>query len=449
MYVARYLGAEGFGILSFALAFTAIFGVITDFGLNQLATREIARNNSLTPKYLGNVATLKIILGAIAFGLIALTINLMHYPEQTKTIVYLTALFIVFNAFCVTFYAIFQAHERMEFVTLGRVLNAIMLLAGGIFAVVLHMSLPAFALVYFVTSSITLAFDIAISIWKFEKPRLEIDLAFWKRTLTEAWPFGLSTVFTSIYFWIGSVMLSVMKGDEVVGWFNAAYRLVFSLAIVPTVYFTAVFPVMSKYYVTSRDSLIIINERSMKYMLILAIPIAVGTSLLADKLIRIIFGSGYENSIIALQLLVWAVAFVFVSSGFARLFESSNRQMLVTSVAAGCALLNVLLNLVLIPKFSYIGASVTTIVTEFTALAVLSIWSSRIGYGLPPKQTTITLATTIGAGLVLGIFVFLLRNLTLWVLVPISSLLYFGVLFIIKGIDAQDIRLLKQVIVKK
>ena len=99
MYVARYLGAEGFGILSFALAFTGIFGLLTDIGLSPLTIREVARNRSLAKKYLGNIAVLKTILVIVTFGLIALSINLLGYPQQTITVVYLIALSVVFNAF--------------------------------------------------------------------------------------------------------------------------------------------------------------------------------------------------------------------------------------------------------------------------------------------------------------------------------------------------------------
>ena len=446
MYVARYLGAEGFGTLSFALAFIAIFGVFTDIGLNQLMTREVARDKTLAPKYLGNIINLKVILAVFTFVLIAVTINLLSYPQQTKIVVYFTAGFLAANTFSVMYYSIFQAYERMEFITLGRIINALSLLVGALFAVNQHLPVTAFALVYFLASAVSLLCNIVVSIWKFAKPKIEIDLGFWKETLKQAWPFGLAGAFSGIYFWIDSVMLSFMKGDEVVGWYNAAYRLVFVLTVIPGVFFTSAFPAMSKYYVTSKESLKLISEKSIKYMIILAVPIALGTSLLADKAIMLIFDPGYSNSIIALQILVWAVAFVFISSGFARLFESSNKQLIVTIVAGACALLNIVLNLILIPKYSYIGASIATVTTEFTALAILFIWSSRIGYGIPGKKIIDTLVKTLAASAVMGVFISILRDLTIWVLVPLSALLYFLMLFIIRGIDGEDRFLLKQII---
>ena len=117
MYTARYLGAAGFGILSFALAFTGIFGVFSDLGLSTLTVREVARDKSLASKYLGNIAVMKVILVIITFGLIALTINLLGYPEQTIKVVCLVALSIIFSAFSGMFYSIFQAYEKMEYIS--------------------------------------------------------------------------------------------------------------------------------------------------------------------------------------------------------------------------------------------------------------------------------------------------------------------------------------------
>ena len=123
MYTARYLGVAGFGILSFALAFTGIFGVFSDLGLSTLTVREVARDKSLAGKYLGNIAVMKLILVVVTFGLIALFINLLDYPEQTIMVVYLVALSVIFGAFSGMFNSVFQAYERMEYQSVGQILK--------------------------------------------------------------------------------------------------------------------------------------------------------------------------------------------------------------------------------------------------------------------------------------------------------------------------------------
>jgi O-antigen/teichoic acid export membrane protein len=94
-----------------------------------------------------------------------------------------------------------------------------------------------------------------ISAWKFTVPRIKVDLGFWKKMLRLAWPFALSGVFLTISLWIDSVMLSATKGNEAVGWYNAAYGLILILSFVPAAYFGAVFPIMSRFHVTSEGIL--------------------------------------------------------------------------------------------------------------------------------------------------------------------------------------------------
>lgn len=445
MYVARYLGAEGFGVLSTALAFTALFGVFTDVGLNTLATREVARNKAMAPKYLGNIASMKIILNVLTLILVGSTINLIDYPTETKIVVYFIALYLIIDAFNQMFYSIFRAYEKMEFVTLGRVLNAILMLSGALFAVSRGFSITAFALTYAAASASTFILNFGVSTTSFTRFKVEHDFAFWRAAIREAWPFGLVAIFAGIYFWISSVMLSLIQGDKAVGWFNTAFRLVFSLAIIPNIYFSAAFPVMSQFYLSSKDSLRFLFERSTRYMFILAVPIAIGTSILAPRAINLIFGAEYSNSVGVLQVLVWAVAIVFVTTGYIQLFASVNKQIIVTIMTGICAVVNVVLNLILIPKYSYIGASIATLATELTSIIIAIYFSSKIGQGLSGKAIISIFLKALGASTVMGLFVFWQKNLNLWLLIPSSALLYFTVLFIIRGIDAEDYGLLKQV----
>lgn len=446
MYAARYLGAAGFGILSFALAFTGIFSLFADLGMSRLTIREVARDKSLARKYVGNISVIKIILVTATFGLIALTINLLGYPDQTIKAVYLVGLSVVFYAFTSMFYSIFQAFERMEFVAAGNILNSLLLLLGALFAIQQGFSVIGFASIYFLAGAIVLVYSITISFWKFVAPRVEIDSDFWKWSIKEAWPFALSALFMAIYYQIDTVMLSLMQGDIVVGWYNAAYRLVFVLLFIPAAFSTAIFPAMSKFYVSSRGSLRYVHEKFFKYMVILAIPIGIGTTLLADKIIPLIFGSDYTSSIIALQILIWSSVFIFGSSAFLRLFESLNKQIIVTKVTGGCALLNVVLNLLLIPKYSYIGASVATVATQFTVLLLVFIWGLKTGYGIPKKKVVDIFCKVVISGAVMGIFVKYLDNLSLFALIPLSALLYFAILYIVRGIDRNDVQLFKGLI---
>lgn len=449
MYVARHMGAAGFGVLSFALAFTAIFGVLTDIGLPTLMIREIARDKTLAQKYLGNIAVLKIFLSIITFGLIALTINLLHYPAETIRVVYLIGLSVIAGAFGQMFYAVFRAHERMEFEALGGALGGALLLGGALYAISHDFSIAGFALVYFAASIIMLGYCFVVSAWKFPLPRIEVDLGFWKETLKLAWPFGITFIFLAIGLWITPVMLSVMKGDQAVGWYNAAYRLILIISSVPGAYFGAVFPIMSRFHITSKDFMKFTHERSLKYMLILGVPIAVGTTILASKIILLIFSYEYVSSIIVLQILVWTTVFSFVGGVFANLFQCTNKQIVSTRIVVIGAILNVILNIALIPKYSYTGASIAFAAPGFVGLALGFFWASRIGYGIPVKNLATTALRVLIASAVMGLPVYYFKNFYILALVPLAALLYFIVIYIIGGIDKEDRLLLRQIISKR
>ena len=247
---------------------------------------------------------MKIILVVITFGLIALTINLLGYPEQTIEVVYLVALSIIFSAFSGMFYSIFQAYEKMEYQSVGQILSSALMLAGALFAISQGFSVVGFASIYFLVSAVVLGYAFAVCAWKFVLPKLEVDLGFWKPTMKEALPFGLTGTFITIYLWIDSVMLSLMKGDEVVGWYTAAYRIVLVFLFIPIAFNSAVFPLMSRFYVSSKDSLKFMFEKHFKYMLMIGLPICVGITLLADRIILLIFGAEYVPSVIVLQILI-------------------------------------------------------------------------------------------------------------------------------------------------
>jgi len=446
-YMARYLGAAGYGIISFAFAFTTLFSILADLGLQPLVVREVARDKSLAPKYLANVSMMKIILGSLTFGLIALTINLMGYPQQTIYVVYLVGLSVVCGSLASTFYSIFQAYEKMEYQSLGQVLSAALMLVGIILAVKYHISIIGFSSLYVLAGVISLIFALGIFRWKFSsspswsRQKIEMDWSFWKLSIKEALPFGLSAIFVTIFYWISSLMLSLMKGDVEVGLYNAAFRMVLVLLFIPTALNAAIYPLMSRFHLTSQDALKLAYEKYFKYMLILAVPIGVGTTLLANRIVVLVFGSQFGPSAAALKILVWAAASIFVVGAFYRLLESTNNQRKGTIAAGMCMILNVILNLLLIPRYSYTGASIATVATEGLSLAVGFWFCAKLGYPMPKRLISTAIKVAVASS-AMAAFIIFLNGLTLPLLIVASALIYFVLLLAIKGIDREDRNLL-------
>jgi O-antigen/teichoic acid export membrane protein len=445
MYVARYLGAANYGIISFALAFTGIFGVFTDLGLSQLAVRDIARDKGNANKYLVNIAALKLILVVATLILIAITVNLMGYDSTSIKVVYIIALSIAASAFTGLLSSIFQAYERLEYTSIGNAINSLALLSGAMFSMSRGFDVVGFAFVYLFANLTTLTYSIAALVIKFFRPNFRIDMSFWKPVLREALPFGLTGIFITIYYWTDSVMLSYMKSYEVVGWYNAAYRVMIILLVVPQVLSISIFPAMSQLYMNSREMLKFTLQRSFKYLALIGFPIGVGTTLLADEIILLIFGKGYIEAAIALRILVWSSVCIFLSTSFNSLLRSSNRQMALIRITAFCAMENLVLNLFAIPAYSYIGASITTVMTEFTVLALFALVTFRDGFWEPASLFALISKIAL-ASLLMGGFVLFLKPLGLILLVPLGAAFYFMVAYLLAVFDEDDKAIIRRVL---
>ena len=154
----------------------------------------------------------------------------------------------------------------MEYQSVGTIINAILMFLGVLIAVYYHLNIIAFAIIYVGVSLIVFTYNLFIYCRKFQLLKIVIDWSFWKPTIKDALPFGITGIFTMIYFWIDSVILSIMAGNEVVGWYNAAYRLIFIFISLYSVYMVSIFPVMSGFYKTSKYSIKQVYQRSFKFL---------------------------------------------------------------------------------------------------------------------------------------------------------------------------------------
>lgn len=446
MYVARYLGAQGYGVLAFAIAFTAIFGIFTDIGMFNLISRQVARDETLAQKYIANVGALKLFLNAAVFGLIALTVSLLDYPSQTTFVIYLVGASVVFTSFTQIFYGVFRGNERMEYSALALVVVSAANLGGALYVIRCGYGVVGIAIVYAASSLAALLLTMTICTLTFAKPRLELDIPFLKEAMREAWPFALTSFLYSTYYWTDTVVISFIKGDEAVGWYNAAYRLLYVLTFIPIAYFGATFPVMSRLHISSPETLRFTYERSMKYMLILGLPIGVGATLLADRIIAQIFGADFSSSVLALRILVWAVVLQLASGVFTTLFDSTNRQRTTALLIGISALSNLILDLILTPIYNIYGAAAATLGNAALLLVLGYTLSSKSGYRLSSRTLLGTMARVMAASAAMALFVIYFDRLSMYILIPVGAIIYFAVICLVHGFDKEDLILVSQII---
>lgn len=442
VYLARMLGDVEFGKYSFAFAFTGIFSILTAMGLDPLFVREVAGDKRLAARYLGGFLIIRVIASLVTLILIFVSINLMHYPHDTKNVVYLIGVYAVLNSIATLFKSLFQAFERMEYNAFIRVFDRVLLVIICLILLFKGFGLFEVALAFLLVGAVVLITSYAVSASRFVKPELKFDPVFIKSSVKAALPFMFTSVFGVIYFSIDTVMLSVMKGDAVVGWYNAPYQIIAALLFIPGMFMAAVYPLMSQYYKTSRETLVVVYEKSLKYLTLAAVPLAVGTTVLADKFIILLYGPSYTNSIEILRLLIWCGALIFLNYMFSGLLAVIYQEKIRLWVSGFCALLNVILNLLLIPHFSMTGAAVATVITQLTLLA--------LGYHYVSKHFHKTSLAAhaikpLASGLLMGAVTYYLRPCNLYIAVAASALFYLASLYALKVFSSEDRILLSNV----
>ena len=443
--LARCFGDVAFGKYSFAIAFTALFAVLMDLGFNQLTIREVARDKTLAKKYMGNILIIKLLLSLVFFTLVVTAVNLMHYPSDTKAIVYIFGASTVLTSFGGLFRAIFHAFEKMEYDSLLTIIQQVIVVSIGLALLFLGYNLIQVVSVFLLGGIINVVFSLIVTVKKFVKPEFEVDLTFWKRSIINAIPFGLTAMFIIIFVRIDTVMISMMVGDAPVGWYNAAVTLVVALNVIPGIFLGAIYPVLSKFYVSSADSLKITYEKSFMYLFIIAFPIGVGTTLLADKFILLIYGDQFIHSIIALQILIWWFVIGALCWAMGVVLQSIDRQNVFAFSMGICAIFNVISNLIFIPIMSYIGASITTIATNGIAFLLLFYYVAKYFYKLPLLNIILKPAI---AGIIMGICIYYMGTINLFMIVAIAGVIYLLALVAFGGISKEDIKLIKRAIKK-
>ena len=440
IYLARYLGTVGFGKYCFIFAYLAFFGIISDLGLQAILVREMARDPAVAPKLIGNAFSIKLLLTVFAVVLSITVITLTSYPSDTTTYVYIAAFTLLFLSFSDLYTTIFQVNLRMEYNIIAKLVFKVLSAGLIIWIIYSHGTLIQILIVLVFSEMVRTLINYSFS-RKFVRPEFKIDIGLWKYLFRESLPIALSSVIWIIYYQIDVVMLSPMRGDAAVGIYSAAHRLLEPFSLIPHAFMLSLFPVMSEAFKTSKDRLLKSYRLSFKYLLIIALPIAIGITLLSDKIILLIYGTEFANSATVLQILMCALIFSFVNPLLLQLLIAMDKQKLLTVSTGTCAIVNVTLNFTLIPILGYNGAAIATVITN-AVLFVAAFYFVSKHLQVNPIQKIINPAIS---GLVMGAFVYYFGDIFNILLIPLAGIVYFAALLALKTFSKEDMDIVRKI----
>jgi O-antigen/teichoic acid export membrane protein len=256
-------------------------------------------------------------------------------------------------------------------------------------------------------------------------------------------PLAVTAILMTIYYRADFVMLSLMKDDQAVGYYNSAYTLVNGFLMVSTSFSAVILPRLTGYFKTDQPRMNDIYRISFKYLFYFGLAAAVGVTFVAKPLYDLIYPDSYFPGVIGFQILIWALALMFVNSIQSSYMIASDWKKPLMYIAGAGALINIILNFVLIPSYSYRGASIATLVTELITGVGFFVLIRNVLY---PRQLANLLIRVIPSLVLMAAMLYLARDSGLFIQIVGGGIVFIVAIIITRGLNKQDMELLKRLI---
>ncbi|MBD3156435.1 oligosaccharide flippase family protein [Candidatus Peregrinibacteria bacterium] len=462
--ITYYLGQGSYGDYSYVYEFFALFAIIADFGLFTIAVREMSSDEKNIPKILGNVLTLRVIIGLLVFTGIITAGFFIPSHQGTKIpyaiMIAATASLIGLTNGIIT--SVLQQKYKMQYDALIKVI--------GKMVQIIYMLLTAF--VFFandtstgfyhlfwagvISSAVMLLLSILI-VSRYTEIRFRYDKVLMKTLLRKAAPYGLALFLSNLYFRIDGVLIYNIRGKEEEGLYAVAVRMREALALLPLFFMNAVLPTLTKFIKEKGDKYKRVLQYTFDFQFILSIPFLVGGLLLAKPLIFLIstpeyvsnVAQGFYGSDLALQIILFSFVLGSLNIIFNYTLIAISRQAQLLWINGACAVFNLVANLIVIPLYGFPAAAVTTVASEILVLILVLTTAKRyLSFSISLKRPIKTLISA----LMMGGVVWLLKEPMLGalseygalVLVVIGGGVYGISLFATRAITKDIIMLLKR-----
>ena len=456
--IARYLGDVEYGKFSFAISFTGLFLILMDLGTRISIVRDIAQNRKEASKIVANTLMLKFVSSFIVYFIILGLAFALSYSRETIIAIAIAAAGLIFESLSITVSSIFQAFENLE---ISAVTKLARILLRFIFTIPLLINGSSFLLVlvvYAIVQFIDFAISLAICYKSFVKLSFEFDKKLMITIAKKAFPFLLSGIFVTVYFRVDITLMSklaptslqgfydTVSREAIIGWYSSAYNLLDAVAALAAAVSVSILPVAIIFFKESSEKLVRLYSTSVRFLIYIALPLAVGTTLLADKIILLIYGQNYSNATLALKILIWAIIPLFINYMMGAILIAIHQEKKGVIILFLNVFVNVGLNIFLIPKYSLYGAAAATFLTEIFYFCGYYLITSK--YFKPLNLVQIIFKPLI-ASVAMGLVVYYLLNLNLFILIFLGVIIYSGSMILFKAITQEDKELINRVFVKK
>jgi O-antigen/teichoic acid export membrane protein len=380
---ARLLGVENFGVFSFILAITSVCQLVADFGLTNLIVREVAKDKERAPDIMGNVLTLAWCLSLLILVVVTLIswFSLDRQEDITAAVIMGVAVLATYHG--VVYSSVCRAFEHMGYNAFSFVAHKVILLALILFFSGTYSPfdslLVGIAIAYLLANLCQYAFFVVVVNHRFFRFTFGRDFRFCLQLLKDAIPIGASMVIRRLTLQVDVLILSLLASVSAVGIFNAAYKVVQVVDMIPFAICLPLFPAMSRLATGDKIHLEVFFSRALTGFLIVSIPLSGYLFISATNLIDVFYGYSFSRAGAVLQVLSFSIIGLFVNMLLSYLFIALDKQNFYLLAAAACLITNGVLDAALIPFWGELGAAYGTLAGEFCYFVLCVYFLRQVG----------------------------------------------------------------------
>ncbi len=444
----RVLQPENAGNFYFAVVIVGWVEIFTNFGLNTFLTREVSRDRSGANRFFANTSILRLILGGIALPVLIIALlvgnGLFQLTQETAITIVLLALAQIPSSLSTGMTAMFYAYEKAEYPAALGVVTVLLKVMLGVPALLAGWGIIGLGVVSLIVNCITFVvlYVLMVRLITLGVPRYENDPALRRGMLRESFPLMLNHLLATLFFKVDVPLLQALQGPTVVGWYSTAYKWIDALNIIPAYSTMALFPVMSRQATEDKAALMRSTRFAVKFLVMIALPIAVLTTFLAPFLVLVLGGQAYlPHAAIALQIMIWSIPFGWINSIVNYILIALGQQSKLTRAFVIGLTFNISANLILIPRFSFVAAAVVTILSELVEGLVFMIYLERSLGSIQWIRLLWRLFASAGAMLIVMALAWPLHPIVALIAGPI---VYLGGLLVLRVIGPEEKRVLNR-----
>jgi len=429
IFIARSIGALEYGKFTFALSFASIISIISDLGVIDISTRDLSQNKENSKK-ISDVFSLILFLCFLTLIISVIGSFFITADAEVRAMIFILTLFVSTNSIFAIFFSFLRSRQRMEYEALIKILQAV-ITGSIIFWIIFYMpAAETLSYGYFLANLIVLIPLILYFNGKIYKLSFNIK----KETfdiLKISWPLSFGFMIGWIYIYINSVILGYFNLIAENGWYNAASKIALATIIPATLVIRSFYPILSNFYVSSKEKLQKAWDYLTEIMILLTIPIVIGGVAVSSKVIELFYGEGYQPSVLALQLLMIVIGFSFINYPYAIMLIVANQQKKNFLVLVTGSILNIVLSFLLIKQYGFYGCIIATIIVSLLSFLAAAILTSRFA-GVAPFNLKLlkVLFSSAGSAAVMyyAISANAIKNLNLFLICAIGAVVYFFVI---------------------